>query len=246
MFLASCSSVFIRPKESCLRHGISCPLEMPLCLSINSTWSVNDQTEMTKQGAVGKRKSTLDSSGLASTKSPQELRGGLWVPARWGEQKGGLGKPVPGSKVGRIDSIDLCRAEFDRPNSMWENSRDTPQWFYTTEGQTSKTNHQQPPGERRVPWSVTGHTEVAFPWTARVITILKKAVEERQYLPATSMRRRLISTSVYVHSPHRHVSSPFACPFARMPVSGVSGVTYLCRQKSCCHPLHSWNISCRT
>lgn len=72
--LALCASVFIPPKESCLRHGMSCPLEVPLCLSVDSTWIVDDQTEMTKQ-EVGKIKSTLGSSGLASTKSPQELRG---------------------------------------------------------------------------------------------------------------------------------------------------------------------------
>lgn len=53
---------------------MSCPLEVPLCLSVDSTWIVDDQTEMTKQ-EVGKIKSTLGSSGLASTKSPQELRG---------------------------------------------------------------------------------------------------------------------------------------------------------------------------
>lgn len=170
IFLASCASVFISPKESCLRQGMSCPLEMPLCLSIDSTWSVDDQTEMIKQGEVGKMKSTLGSSGLASTNCPQEFRGESWVPASWREQKGGLEKPVPGSKVSRIASIGFCRAEVGRPNITWANSGDAAQWFYTTEGQAGKTTPQHPPDERRVPWSVRGYIQVAFHWTARQLS----------------------------------------------------------------------------
>lgn len=117
-----------------------------------------------------------------------------------------LDKPVPGSKMSRIASSGFCRADIDRPSIMWADSSDATGWFYTTE----ETNPQQPPDKRNLRDQSEDIFKLHLPeQTVRVITMLKKTVAERQYPPATLMRR-LISTDMDVHSPHRHVSPPFA------------------------------------
>lgn len=58
----------------------------------------------------------------------------------------------------------------------------------------------------------------------------EKKQKQNQYLTSTSTRRNLISIGVQ-------------CLFPRMLTTGTLVFTYLCRQKSCWHPFHSWNFS---
>lgn len=156
----------------------------------------------------------VDNRGLTSSSSPQELMGEHWVSARWREEKGGLLRPVPGSRMSRTAISGSCRAEADRPN-IWAYSSDTTQWIYTTEGQAGKTNPQHPPDVTKVPWSARGH-----PRTARQSYQHPHGVGERQHPSLTSLRRRLVSNRPGVHSPHQHENSLFAFHDSLAPFPG--------------------------
>lgn len=78
-----------------------------------------------------------DNNGLAPTESPPELREEPWAPEGWGEQKEGLGKPIPGSRLGST-AAGFHRAEAARSNRTWGNAGDATLRFSTTEGQAGK------------------------------------------------------------------------------------------------------------
>lgn len=92
------------------------------------------------------------------------------------------------------------------------------------------------------------HDQSEHPRTARQSYQHPQRVGKRQHPSVTSLRRRLVSNRPMCTQPSSAWKFTFCfpwhpCPFPRMLTAGISGFTYLCREKSCWHLVQSWNIS---